>query len=355
MSFRRFVNLVASDCLQNTYTLRRIDVARLFLTTKIGNGKPLLGLDPPPTEDCRLPEPAMSFYQPMRDDYCGDMEFMLLNSKVVATDQTGCCFMYDPDLHAVRSLPTLATPKVRPISLAVGKNLYVLDRIPNSISGTGRTFEALIYDVPPMPRLQGNWEQWRALPPPPPTPGVPDDLDEGTMITSCAAVVARSHILVSICGGGGGSRTYCFDTERLVWSEPAAWALPFAGRAEHIPSLHKLWFAISSSDHGYVFCASDLAAADVRQGSSPPVLHTVYDDMEGAPKDWKLIKAHAVHLGDGKFCIARFFSHEPTPGCPYFVVFAGVEVGCGDEGKLHIVKHKSERYIFVNEDYHWLL
>ncbi|KAK8463538.1 hypothetical protein SEVIR_1G375750v4 [Setaria viridis] len=76
-----------------------------------------------------------------------------------------------------------------------------------------------------------------------------------------------------------------------------------------------------------------------------------------APKEWRLIAAHAVHLGSGKFCDASTtrprFSEEAMVCCSCcdvrekFVVFAGVEVvSCGgDGGELRIIKHRSERYM----------
>ncbi|OEL36674.1 hypothetical protein BAE44_0002310 [Dichanthelium oligosanthes] len=65
-----------------------------------------------------------------------------------------------------------------------------------------------------------------------------------------------------------------------------------------------------------------------------------------APKDWRLVSAHAVHLGAGKFCIARFYDVPARPRVSEenFVVFAGVEVvSSGDGRELRIVKHRSER------------
>ncbi|KAJ1291363.1 hypothetical protein BS78_02G311300 [Paspalum vaginatum] len=79
-----------------------------------------------------------------------------------------------------------------------------------------------------------------------------------------------------------------------------------AGLAERIPKLHKqLWFGIASRDHGHVICAADLTAASLQEASRPPVTHIIFDDMAGWPKDeWRLVGAHAVHLGAGKFFIA---------------------------------------------------
>ncbi|CAN6252781.1 unnamed protein product [Urochloa humidicola] len=110
MSFRRFVNLIANECDQNTYSLRRIDMSRFF---KDGNVSSLLGLDPPPVKDCSLPDIMMNFYPPQHED-SGYMEFMRVKNKVVATDQKCGAFMYDPEMHAVRTLPSFIKPTSAP-------------------------------------------------------------------------------------------------------------------------------------------------------------------------------------------------------------------------------------------------
>ena len=367
MSFRRFVNLVASDFAKNNYTLRRIDMSRFFLPTKDGSGRSLLGQDPPPVEeDCRLPDATMNFYPPQRVDSHGKMDFMLLKNKVVATNEKGHALMYDPDMPAFHHLPlSFAKHKSLPISIAVGNNLYILDRQTSFNNGNScRSFEALVYR-PLIPQEHG-WE-WRTLPPmrPPPFVRNGDDRDR-TCVTSLAAVQGGrrrgTHIWVSAMGGGAaadGACTYSFDTRKRVWSNPADWSLPFCGVAEYVPELQKLWF--SSRDQGSVLCASDLAAASFSQEHCrPPVLHEVFDDdVAGSHKGWRLLTSHAVHLGSGKFCIARFFDRS-SPNIHRFelwdncIVFAGVEVLSCD-GKLHMVKHRSERYMFLDEELHVVL
>ena len=100
MSFRRLVHLVVDDVgLRRTYSLRSIDMSRLFRRppreSTGGCGRPD---QPPPTEEdhemkpCPLPAPTMTFYPPRRWDFDGEMAFMLLGGRhnnVVAADQTG--------------------------------------------------------------------------------------------------------------------------------------------------------------------------------------------------------------------------------------------------------------------------
>lgn len=378
MSFRRFVNLVANDGIAGTFNLRRIDMSRFFwpAATKIGNGKQQpVGNNkpdpsPPPIEDGSLPEPDMTFCPPERDGNYGQIEFMLVKDKVVATDCMGNASMYNPDLHAVRMLPSLRFPKKRPISIAIRDALYVLDGIPRD--KYWRSFDALMYETP-CPWEEGNW-LWCTLPSPPPPPFLRGNVDP-TRIDSCA-VVDGSHIWVSTRGGGGGSSydsggyccTFSFNTETLMWSKPVDWALPFRGPVEYLPE-HKLWFGISSRDTGHVFSASNLAGTTVNKGSVPPALKPFKSSMVVEEEDWHLVKAHAVHLGCSKFCVARFFSTSTThihehnhlirnDKEEYFVVFSGVEVNKSSDdngGELHAVEHKSERYMLGHGDAHWVL
>ncbi|CAO2044957.1 unnamed protein product [Urochloa humidicola] len=169
---------------------------------------------------------------------------------------------------------------------------------------------------------------------------------------------------VSARGSGGvASCTHSFDTERLEWSTPSLdWVLPFSGRAEYVPELNKLWFGISSSEHGCVFCASDLSGVS---DSQPPVLLAVLEDMDRVPEEWCLISAHAMHLGSGKFCVARLFSMSTRSveeghvhhDVKQFVVLVGVEVTTSSNGgKVSMVQHHSERYVLCHDcELHWVL
>ncbi|XP_039802716.1 uncharacterized protein LOC120666820 isoform X2 [Panicum virgatum] len=246
MSFRRLVHLVVDDVgLRRTYSLRSIDMSRLFRRppreSTGGCGRPD---QPPPTEEdhemkpCPLPAPTMTFYPPRCWYHDGEMEFMLLggrHNKVVAADQTGRAVLYDPDQHAVRTLSGFGAFKSMPASLTVGEDhLYVLGTVPCE---DGRYFECLELDS------DGD-EDWhpRVLPPPPyiynehRRGGPPPD--------SYAAVEGGgpTHILVSKASIG----TYSFDTAAEAWSKAGDWTLPFSGRAEYVPE-HGLWFGLRNN------------------------------------------------------------------------------------------------------------
>jgi hypothetical protein len=64
-----------------------------------------------------------------------------------------------------------------------------------------------------------------------------------------------------------------------------------------------------------------------------------------------------VHLGDARFCVARFFNCEAS--AHRYALFAGVEVerygGDGDAGGLRMVMHRSEVYVLPRELMYWVL
>jgi hypothetical protein len=131
---------------------------------------------------------------------------------------------------------------------------------------------------------------------------------------------------------GEPSCTHLFDTERLLWIWPYDLVLPFTGCTEYVPELNNMWFGISSTEHGSVFCTSDLSGALERH--NPPVLHAILDDTaDRAPGEWDLLSSHAMHLGSAKFCVARIFSmvkeswYKGHVGhdVKQFVVLVGVE------------------------------
>ena len=239
-----------------------------------------------------------------------------------------------------------------------------MDRLTN---GTGtRAFEALVYT----PYQHVTWH-WRTLPPPPPPPGVEFAADDPTRIASFAAAAGddgegSNKIWVSATGSGDVKGcTHLFDAEKLAWckEERADWVLPFYGCAQYVPQLNKLWFGISSREHGCLLCASDLSGASKTQ---PPALHTALEDTAArAPDGFELVTARAIYLGSGKFCFARFFAtpmrislyedKEPEQ----FAVMAGVQViliPSSHGGKsVAMVERNSQHYVLNDDDIHWVL
>uniref|UniRef100_A0A0E0JVB1 F-box associated domain-containing protein n=1 Tax=Oryza punctata TaxID=4537 RepID=A0A0E0JVB1_ORYPU len=361
MSFlRRFVNLVVGACYSRravldahtppaTFRLHRINMSRFFYPQP-----------PPPPDanamvDARLPRHTMSFYAPRSSSghRNASIHFMLLGrDKVLATDQSGHAAIYDPAAHAMRTAPPFTKPKDNPVSVAVGDNaLYVLD---TSTRPHDPCFEALVYERDGL--RTGPWnldcyDDWRChtLPPRP----FPGDF-VSTVAVSAYTVVGGSDIWMSTKDGG----TYSFDTARRAWAKQGDWTLPFEGLAEYVPE-YNLWFGLSSTNH---LCAFDLASAAKQQ--SPPTRRNVWEDLK-PPKDWRPATSYLVHLGSGRFCVARFFHKiDRIPGRDIGTnqtvqaVFTGVEVKpCGKAGRgLRMIKHKSECYSLGEElRYHWVL
>ncbi|KAG2554565.1 hypothetical protein PVAP13_9KG602200 [Panicum virgatum] len=202
--------------------------------------------------------------------------------------------------------------KYSPISVTVGQRLYVLDSS-RRVVGAG-------YD---------DW-RYSYLPSPPYRPG---DID-------AYAVVGGSDVWVSSEDEG----TYSFDT--------------FRGLAEYVPE-YKLWFGLSSSESSNLFCTFNLAAAARRL--SPPIPRNVWEDL-CPPKGWLQVTSSLVHLGSGRFCIARFFCDEPgdADDDPWkmFAILIAVEVRPrGKSGKgLQMVRHISECYSLPDNNLNqWVL
>ncbi|XP_066357869.1 uncharacterized protein [Miscanthus floridulus] len=363
MSFRRrFVHLVMNDTKKRDFPLRRIDAARLFFPK--GERPPV---PPPPPEDARLPPVAIRFSAPTpttgtgTNTSKGAMEFMLLHGgggrghsgwkkrpKVVATDHTGRCVMYDPARETVRALPELTpAPKVRPVALPVGDHdLYVIDTHFNrAFSRDAACFHGLLFD----PDAAADWG-WRTMRPPPYARTYdPDSQRVRAHITSYAVVGGGG-------GGGGGDcvwvskdslGTHAFDVGTGEWAKAGDWVLPFWAPVED--------GVVRASDLVTV-CASDLTA-------SPPAAPRVLWREPPTPPEWQGRSSFLVHLGCSRFCLARFFKivRGGTGGSPCvnrFAVFSGLEVvvepgGHGDGDRM--VKHKSLRYSLVNKLLHWVL
>uniref|UniRef100_A0A0D9YM32 F-box associated domain-containing protein n=1 Tax=Oryza glumipatula TaxID=40148 RepID=A0A0D9YM32_9ORYZ len=366
MSFRRrFVYLVVGACHSRravldvchtpaaTFRLHRVNMSRFFYP------QPPAAMPPPPPDasamvDARLPRHTMSFYAPSssseEEHYDGRMQFMLLGrDRVLATDQTGRAAIYDAAAHATRTAPAFTRPKNDPVSVAVGDDaLYVLD---TSARPEEPCFEALVYDRGGL--RTGTWrtdyyDDWRCHPlPPRPFPGAYLDA------VGAYTVVGGSDIWMSTKDGC----TYSFDTARRAWAKQGDWTLPFQGLAEFVPE-YNLWFGLSSTKNNHL-CALDLAGAAKRQSSSPPAPRNVWEDLK-PPKDWRPERSYLVHLGSGRFCVARFFdkidSDMDVRSTTVKAVFTGVEVKpCGKAGRgLQMIKHKSECYS-LEEPFHWVL
>ncbi|XP_052145395.1 uncharacterized protein LOC127764541 [Oryza glaberrima] len=370
-AMRRFVYLVVKGCydrrlrccrdsyMADTFHMRRINVSRFFFYPKPPPPPP-----PAMVVDARLPRPCITFCAP------SVMHFMLLgrnSDKVLAVDHKGRTTMYDPAANTIRAAPTLAHPKRLPaISLPIGDDLYILD----PTSSDHRCFEALVYK-PGGPAHDwvttrgpiDRYNDWhcQSLPPPPYHP------------YSCSFVGANGAIgAYAVVGGGGdsaeiwvstndgsGSGTFSFDTARRAWTKHGDWTLPFRGLAEYVPE-YNLWFALSSGSNNNHLCAFDLAGA-----AEPPATRDFCQELK-PPKDWKLVSSHLVHLGSGRFCIARFFDKPvKIPVCcvcdmdtqtETYGVFTGVEVKKPGRGlRLRMVKHRSECYRFDDHIKEWVL
>lgn len=346
MSFRRFVYLAAANGANRTNSLRRIDMSSLFRPTP-----PRQIVDTPAAiEDAPLPEPILSFYPPHKMELDGTMYFFLLKNggegKVIAADHKGRSVLYDLGLHAIRAMPSMKAPKCMPISLTIRNSLYVLDRIPSLPDGRKKqSFEVLTFRQPRYDYC--DW-RWRSLEVP---PFVSEPICGPSGHIQSYAVVAGSNICISTSSLG----TYSFDTKKRVWTKSGDWALPFSGLAEYVPE-HKLWFGMSL-DKGRTFCATDLSDATA---VTPPGVHTVWEDAT-PPIEGDLVVSYAVHLGQGKFCIATFLEVGTCERLlmdydtvETILVFTGVEVErCGEV--LHAVQHKSVRYKLTdNQILHWV-
>ncbi|KAG2579839.1 hypothetical protein PVAP13_6NG297901 [Panicum virgatum] len=116
--------------------------------------------------------------------------------------------------------------------------------------------------------------------------------------------------------------------------------------------LSKLWFGLSAEGH-------HLAAADLSAMDSKPQLVGSWKELEPHWKWEESEDSQFVHLGSGRFCIARFFEAMEVGGefgielvQQNFVILTGVEVklavndvDCSNSGngktKLEVTTHKS--------------
>ncbi|KAI4979390.1 hypothetical protein ZWY2020_016143 [Hordeum vulgare] len=140
----------------------------------------------------------------------------------------------------------------------------------------GRLFEALRYD-----QLREDWF-WHSLPLPPYV------RDPGYTRSSVKAHTAAAGGRIWTYTQDAG--TYSLDTRRSSWRKEGDWALPFVGKAEHVPAVcgsEGLCFGFASISGP--LCAVDLATATAE---SPPEVRGVWEEFRlpgtggGAPPTW---------------------------------------------------------------------
>ncbi|CAL4958884.1 unnamed protein product [Urochloa decumbens] len=375
--WRRYLYLVMDRFDKGIYPLRRIDSSSLFFPANQPHATPSK------VEDARLPQPCLSFTPTPCTDGTGSRNFDFFalfgrgerkKSLIAGADENGFTVMYDLDQRTVHNTLRLNEPKqIDPISLAVGDALYVMERRPHPDNRCN--FESLVHSLdepkPPMEEEEdddddleleptedddddlgpiateydgiSDW-RWRCLEPPP----YVLEPDYNPTRISAYTVVGGSNIWISTPDIG----TYSFDTVAGKWSKAGKWLLPFRGRADYFPE-YDSWLGFTAKSG--LLCSFNLSnAASVR--AKRLVVRSVLEEKEDMREGGgcMLSDAYLVHLGSGKFCVAKFFRKEynlvtkechVVPQLEEFVVFTGFVMDQdGPGGALRVTKHKSRRY-----------
>lgn len=196
--------------------------------------------------------------------------------------------------------------------------------------------------------MHRGW-RWRFLPPPPFVFQPGHETSYITSYTSMLNTNGCSTICISCSDKGIG--TYCFDTSRHLeeWRHAGEWKLPFQGKAEYIPEF-KMWFGFLAH-RPYHLCAVDLSAME--QDRQPTVKYC-FEDLNPPIKEyWVPMSLELVNLGAGKFCVAKSFDAAEAIG-KQFAVLTGLEIVCGEDQDLHMIKHKHTCYTFGREEISWV-
>ncbi|CAN6166382.1 unnamed protein product [Urochloa humidicola] len=359
MSLRRLVYLVTDDTKCRQYLLCRVDMSGFFFP-KHERGRLLSDPHPPPVEEARLPAPAIKFVPPLSNKLGqGRMHFMHVpggdgvlvpDDRIVAADQIGRNLLYNSESDTVCTLCNLTTPKLLPISVTVGSNLYILDAVLNG--NRDNCFEGIMQEdnnvddfLRSISTIREDWCR-ESLPPPPYAHTHDNCMNNDPAHVTSYTVVGNSNIWISKVGLG----THSFDTASRVWTKVGDWALPFYGRVHYVPK-HKLWFGLSCGygEDAYM-CASDLTVM-------PPTAFSIWG--EPAKAEWTHKWQYLVHLGRSRFCHARFYQiSRPYMDRLKFVEFTGLEVQRCEEdgnGSFMVVQHRSKRYSLDNGMMQWVL
>lgn len=363
---RRFINLVMKDFrVDGSYWLSRMrPQENLFygstveaMTAQAQARKDKINVMLPFGSTLELPPPAARFKSSCTDGLTLDfMPFYGRDSpsegKIIAVDSIGHTVLYDADGDpcSVEMLPRVNSSNWRtPISLCVTNANAARDSSRSDVlyginMFNSSDFEALVHCNPSeFGRIDGAkaWH-WLKLPSPPylDNPGQDYTIQSYTLLED-----GKTICFSSLRDNGFG--TYCFDTSGYEWTKAGRWALPFIGRAWHVPELYNLWFGFNSNNPNNI-CAIELSSLD----SPPKLLH----EWRGfnTPKNWMLVNSSMVYLGGNKFCVVRIFgiyngppdrNDEPTDTAS---IITGVEIVNGQTSKatLRMVRHKSRTYVF---------
>ncbi|CAL4952274.1 unnamed protein product [Urochloa decumbens] len=358
--WRRYLYLVMDRFDKGIYPLRRIDSSSLFFPANH------LHIAPSKVEDARLPQPYLSFTPTPCTDGTGsrNLDFFALfgrgerkKSLIAGSDENGFTVMYDLHQRTVHNTLRLNEPKqIDPISVSVGDALYPKPPMEEDDLELEPTEED-DDDLGPIATEHdgiSDW-RWRCLEPPP----YVLEPDYNPTRISAYTVVGGSSIWVSTPGIG----TYSFDTVAGKWSKAGKWLLPFRGRADYFPE-YDSWLGFTAKSG--LLCSLDLSrnAASVRAKrlAVGSVLEEEEDMREGG--GCMLSDAYLVHVGSGKFRVAKFFRKEynlvtkechVVPQLEEFVVFTGFVMDQdGPGGALRVTKHKSRRYATVAMTNGWV-
>ncbi|CAD6221695.1 unnamed protein product [Miscanthus lutarioriparius] len=397
---RRFVNLVAENCMSSVCSLHRLDVSqRLFYpsTAEAEAAKPTI-------YRLSLPPPTYNFQPAVVGRNVEQHLFGLANpriseSRILWRSQEGNTFLYDADSHTAWSMPNgLRYKGYGPIVISAPVPVDDADADADADSAPGEqedlfvmcsnsgypSFQVLRFDhskpKPFNPRTftdaDPSWE-WNSLPPPP--------VSEGSSIYTHAVLDGGRVICVSASPFGG---TYLFDTVGREWMRQATsdWHMPFLGAPQYVPDL-KLWLGVSwsgdedDSDRHHLCASSDLGGAvdAATRGEYRPSVTVTHHWKEGleTPVGWNTASAELLDLGEGRFCIAKIIYEVVKDDYPEYqnsvgktaALLTGVEMvrGAGDgcssnpssssssEEGFRMVVHKSLRYIFRRESINWVL
>ncbi|KAF7019203.1 hypothetical protein CFC21_032404 [Triticum aestivum] len=378
-SIRRILNLGLFEGVKRAYSLRRLNLelskVKFFHPTAqeaAAHGKVLPTLTPAQFEatsrtricntDLATAEAAAPKIDPPKT------ELVIKPPEVSYSIRSPRCVHFLPTASESKSPGTPATSI--PCQASTG-DLYIIDSVlhPNK-ADVRPQFEALVWRGITTSLASHRFWHCDILPLPP-------------WITHHRNAFVYGHALVgdTICfsiSGSEGHGTYCFHMATREWSKAGDWLMPFHGKADYVPELG-LWFGVADD----LPCAADLSG--VVEGEEPPPKKMriwVHDDL---PEEWQpsqLFKPRVISLGSGKFMVVDFlddmqFDKESNEMYvdKQFALFTGMEVAYSNgngkgknsrngaiknndhssgKGKglirgLRMIKHKSGRYLFNNQ------